>query len=140
MATISPASKSIEIAKAIRDIDLKVGQADLKGKAADLISALADVKISLVEANDQLHAAEKEIERLKETLRRKDQLVESRGFLYRSRTDGSPQGNPACPVCLEKEARIFFTTPTHDSGRPLQCPNCRAKYFDATEYLYEGDN
>ncbi|MCK1326695.1 hypothetical protein IVA94_39295 [Bradyrhizobium sp. 156] len=111
MATISPASKSIEIAKAIRDIDLKVGQADLKGKAADLISALADVKISLVEANDQLHAAEKEIERLKETLRRKDQLLESRGFLYRSRTDGSPQGNPACPVCLEKEARIFFYNP-----------------------------
>jgi hypothetical protein len=62
---IGLATKSLELVKALRDIDKELGEAELKAKAAELLSNLADVKIALVEAGDELRQRDAKIAQLK---------------------------------------------------------------------------
>ena len=42
MTAIATASKSLELVKAIKDIDKQLGEAELKARAAELLSSLTD--------------------------------------------------------------------------------------------------
>ncbi|CCD85559.1 conserved protein of unknown function [Bradyrhizobium sp. ORS 285] len=135
---LSSASQALKFANDLRSIDKEVGQADLKLKIADLTAALADLKSTLVEAKEDASEKEKEIARLKKLHRRlEEDTIELFGYRYRKRTDGKEggAGNPFCNVCLSKEGLLIETTDTQDSGRPVQCPSCKAKYSNVRTYL-----
>src|SRR5256885_15872065 len=99
MAAITTATKSLELVKAIKDIDRQIGEAELKGKAAELLSNLADVKIALVEARDEIGVKAKEVERLKSAFQLKEECVRHYNFLYDKNPDGTPSGQPYCSRC-----------------------------------------
>jgi rubrerythrin len=135
---LSTVSQALKFANDLRSIDKEVSQADLKLKIADLTATLADLKTTLVEAKSDAAEKDEEIARLKKLHRRvEEDTVELYGYRYRKRTDGKEggAGNPHCNVCLQKEGLLIETTDTHESGRPVQCPNCRAKYGNVHTYL-----
>jgi hypothetical protein len=128
---LSTASQAIKLTNDLRSIDKEIGQAELKLKVADLSNALADLKILLTEAKSEAAEKDEEIARLQKLQRRlADDTVELYGYRYRKRTDGKNggAGNPFCDVCLQKNGLLIETTHLHEQGRPLQCPNCKAKY------------
>ncbi len=134
---ISTASHAIKLVNDLRGIDKELGQAELKLKIADVTTALADLKITLTEARGEAAEKDAEIARLKELQRRlKDDTVELYGYKYRKRKDGKEggAGNPFCDVCLQKSGLLIETSRMHEVGRPLQCPNCKARYGDLRTY------
>lgn len=134
---LSTASQAIKLANDLRSIDKEMSQAELKLKVADLSTALADLKMTLTEAKSDAAEKDEEIARLKKLQRRlADDTVELYGFRYRKRTDekGPAAGNPFCDVCLQKHGLLIETTHLREPGRPLQCPNCKAKYGDLHSY------
>jgi hypothetical protein len=134
---LSTASQAIKFANDLRSIDKEVSQAELKLKVADLTSTLADLKTILTEAKSDATEKDEEIARLKKLQRRlADDTVELYGHRYRKRTDGKgpAAGNPFCDVCLQKEGLLIETTHLRQTGRPLQCPNCNARYDDLRTY------
>lgn len=127
----------MKLAGELRSIDKEVSQADLKLKIADLTSALADLKATLSEAKAEAAEKDEEISRLSKLQHRLvDDTVELYGYRYRKRTDGKgpAAGNPFCDVCLQKSGLLIETTHLREPGRPLQCPNCKAKYGDLHTY------
>jgi len=133
----STASQAIKLANDLRSIDKEVSQAELKLKVADLSTALADLKMTLTEAKSDAAEKDEEIARLKRLQRRlADDTVELYGYRYRKRIDGKgpAAGNPFCDVCLQKNGLLIETTRLHEPGRPLQCPNCKAKYAGLHTY------
>jgi hypothetical protein len=134
---LSTASQAIKLANDLRSIDKEVSQAELKLKVADLTGALADLKMTLTEAKGDAAQKDAEIIRLK-TLQRRvaEDTVELYGYRYRKRTDGKEggAGNPFCNVCLQKSGLLIETTDVHEPGRPIQCPNCKAKYSGLHTY------
>jgi len=133
----STASQAIKLAKELRSIDKEVSEAELKLKIADLTTALADLKVTLTEAKNDASEKDAEIDRLKGLQHRlMEQTVELYGYRYRKRTDGSgpAAGNPHCDVCLQKEGLLIETTRLLEAHRPLQCPNCKARYGDLRTY------
>lgn len=134
---LSTASQAIKLANELRSIDKEVSQAELKLKVADLTTTLADLKITLTEARGDASEKDAEIARLKKLQRRlADETVELYGYRYRKRADGKEggAGNPFCDVCLQKGGLLIETTQLHEAGRPLQCPNCKARYGDLHTY------
>jgi hypothetical protein len=108
MTAIATASKSLELVKALKDLDKQLGEAELKAKSAALLSSLADVKVALVEARDEVLAKDKEIGRLKAVLaKRAADTVEHRGYRYMKGEDGGPRGDPYCPVCEARRDCLF---------------------------------
>ena len=135
---LSTASQAIKLANELRSIDKEVSQAELKLKVADLTTTLADLKMTLTEARSDAAEKDTEIARLK-TLQRRlaDDTVELHGYRYRKRTDGKGPvaGNPFCNVCLQKEGLLIETTILYETGKPLHCPHCKAKYGDVKAYI-----
>ena len=66
MTIIATATKSLEMVKALKDIDKQIGEAELKARAADLLSNLADLKVALVEAKEEAAAKDSEISKLED--------------------------------------------------------------------------
>lgn len=133
----STASQAIKLASELRSIDREVSQAELKLKVAELTSALADIKMTLTNARNEESEKNEEIARLQKLQRRvADETVELYGYRYRRRTDGKEggAGNPYCDVCFQKFGLLFETTTVYETGRPLQCPNCKAKYNGIRTY------
>jgi hypothetical protein len=127
----STASQAIKLANDLRSIDKEVSEAELKLKVADLSTALADLKMTLTEAKGEAAEKDEEIARLKKLQRRvADDTVELYGYRYRKRTDGKgpAAGNPFCDVCLQKQGLLIETSHLRIPGRPLECPNCKARY------------
>jgi hypothetical protein len=128
---LSTASQAIKFANEIRQIDKEVSQAELKLKIAELTGTLADLKNILTDAKADAAVKDAEIKRLGALQRRLlDDTVEMYGYRYRKRQDGagSAAGNPFCDVCFQKNGLLIETTHMHEPGRPVQCPNCKAKY------------
>jgi hypothetical protein len=110
----------------------------LKLKIAELSGALANAQIALVEAQREITQKDATISKLEANLNQwRDALVECRGFYYRKKANGKPQGRPYCPNCLAK-GHLMMTVVTEKPGRPLDCPTCEAS-LRATEYLFEGE-
>jgi hypothetical protein len=135
---LSTASQAIKLANELRSIDKEVSQAELKLKIADLTTALSDLKMALTDAKSDAAERDAEIAKLKALHRRlTDDTVELYGYRYRKSADGRwpAAGNPFCDVCFQKEGLLIETARLHDqSGVPLQCPNCKAKYGDLRAY------
>lgn len=133
MTVLATASKSLEIAKAIKEIDRQIGEADLKAKAAELLSNIADLKIALVEAKEELQAKQQEISDLENAILRKEEMVRVQGYLYEKGSDGKPTGHPFCPVCDQDDAILMNTTTLiAKSGMPEQCPRCKAEFYQVS--------
>ncbi len=134
---LSTASQAIKFANDLRGIDKEIGQAELKLKVADLTSTLADLKMILTEAKTDAAERDEEIARLKKLQQRvTDNTVELYGYRYRKRVDGKEggAGNPFCDVCYQKEGLLIETAHANEPGRPVQCPNCKAKYSGLRTY------
>jgi hypothetical protein len=134
---LSTASQALKLASELRSIDKEIGTAELKLKIAELTAALADLKLTLTEARTDAANRDAEIARLKALHRRvTDDTVELYGYRYRKRTDGKgpAAGNPFCDVCFQKDGLLIEITQLREPGRPLQCPNCKAKYGDLHTY------
>jgi hypothetical protein len=134
---LSTASQAIRLANDLRSIDKEISEAELKLKIANLTSALADLKITLTDAKGDAAEKDAEIDRLKALHRRVTEgTVEMYGYRYRKRTDGKgpAAGNPFCDVCFQKQGLLIETAQLREPGRPLQCPNCKAKYGDLRTY------
>jgi hypothetical protein len=58
---LSIASKTLELTKALRDIDHRIELAELKNKAADIYQSMADLKMALVDAHEELQSKDREI-------------------------------------------------------------------------------
>ena len=135
----STASQALALVRELRAVDKELDAAEFKLKIADLTSTLADLKNTLTDAKNELTEKDQEIAGLKKLHRRlTDETVELYGHRYRKRQDdkGPAAGNPFCDVCLQKEGLLMETTilPA-EVGRPLQCPNCKAKYGNLRTYL-----
>lgn len=123
------ATKSLELVKALRDIDKQLGEAELKAKAAELLSNLADVKIAFVEAGDELRQRDAKIAQLKTAFQLKDECVRQHDFLYTKRPDGTPTGGrPYCPRCEQIDGMMMkLMKDTGERGDAI-CPQCKTKY------------
>jgi hypothetical protein len=122
------ATKSLELAKAIKDIDKKLGEAELKAKAAELLSNLADVKVALVETRDELEQKDREIARLKAAFQLKAEGVRRTNFLYDKAPDGQPKGQPYCPRCEQIDGVMIKLTYDEGMRGNAICPHCKSKY------------
>ena len=121
-------TKSLELVKALRDIDKQLGEAELKAKAAELLSNLADVKIALVEAGDELRERDAMITRLKAAFQLKEDCVRQNDFLYSKSPAGTPTGSPYCPRCEQIDGvMIKLARDAGERGNAI-CPQCKSKY------------
>jgi hypothetical protein len=133
----STASHAIKLVNDLRGIEKELSEAELKLKIADLTGALAELKMTLTDARSDAAEKDAEIARLKVLHRRAaGDTVELYGYRYRKRTDGKgpAAGNPFCDVCFQKDGLLIETAHLREAGRPLQCPNCNAKYGDLRTY------
>jgi hypothetical protein len=133
----STISQALKLMDEFRKIDKELSEADLKLKIVDLTTALANLKLTLIDAQYEASEKDKEIERIKSVNKRvADDLVEHRGYLYRTQPDSDkPAGNPFCPVCYQKHGLLFETSDTHIAGRPRKCPHCDAMYMGMTTFI-----
>jgi hypothetical protein len=134
MTALSTATKSLEVVKALRDIDKQIGQAELKARAADLLSNLADLKVALVDARDEIEEKDKEIGRLKATFQLKADAVRSGIFLYDKKADGSPKGQPYCTRCEQIDGVMIKLGQDAGIRGDFICPQCKTKYHYVQVY------
>jgi hypothetical protein len=128
MTIIATTSKSLELVKALKDIDKQIGEAELKAKAAELLSNLADVKIALVEAKEEAAAKDAEITKLKKSFQLHNECVRHFSFLYDKNAEGKPLGQPYCTRCEQIDGvMIKLTYDAGERGNAI-CPECKAKY------------
>jgi hypothetical protein len=128
MTALATATKSLELVKALREVDRQIGEAELKSKAAELLSNLADVKIALVEARDELEGKEKEIAKLKLAFHLREDCVRHENFLYEKKPDGTPRGQPYCPRCEQVDGVMIKLTYDEGMRGNAICPQCKSKY------------
>lgn len=134
-AGIAIAGQAIGLVKDLREIDRGLDSAEYKAKMAELYSALADVKMALADARDDLKLRDAEIERLRNSLAKQHDLIEVHGFKMLKFEDGTPRGNPFCPICEQKEGRYIHIE--NIPGNYNVCPNCKSKFGDVPRYLWD---
>jgi hypothetical protein len=134
MTIIATATKSLEIVKAIKDIDKQIGEAELKAKAAELLSNLADLKIALVEAKEEAAAKDSEIAKLKNAFQLRNDCVRHYNFLYDKSADGKPQGQPYCTRCEQIDGVMIKVTYDEGMRGDAICPQCKTKYRHVQVY------
>ena len=128
MTALTTATKSLELVKALRDVDRQIGEAELKAKAAELLSNLADVKVALVQARDDIESREKEMAKLKAAFQLREDCVRHENFLYDKKLDGSPRGQPYCPRCEQVDGLMIKLTYDEGMRGNAICPQCKTKY------------
>jgi hypothetical protein len=134
MTIITTATKSLEMVKALKDLDKQIGEAELKAKAAELLSNLADLKVALVEAKEEAGAKDGEINRLKKAFQLRTECVRHYNFLYDKSVDGKPHGQPYCTRCEQIDGVMIKVT--HDKGMRGNaiCPQCKTRYRHVQVY------
>ncbi len=132
---LSMAAQAIGIAKDLREIDKGLDAGEFKAKMADLYSSLADVKMALADAQAELKAKDQELERLRSSFATKEQTTRKDGFSLLTFDDGEPKGDPFCPVCEQKEGRLFHIA--HLMGGKSKCPNCESEFGYVPRYVWE---
>lgn len=126
MTGLAAIGKSIDIVRALRDLEVKITDAEFKNQVADLYTALSDVKIALADAREKIADQEREILRLKAISGRKRAVFNYRGFNFGLDEIGRPIGRPYCPVCEQKDgAQIQIT---RGIGKFDLCPRCNSPY------------
>jgi uncharacterized coiled-coil protein SlyX len=136
-ATFTLISNAITTTKQIYDAGHELDKAHLKLKSAEQIDALTQAKLTLSEAQETIARKDKEIATLRENFRRsKEDLIESRGYLYRKASDGTPEGLPYCQRCLEVDGMLVRCAELR--GTEARCPQCKSEY-QATVWLWEDD-
>ena len=133
---LAAAGNALKILKELNQIDRDLDKATLKLKIAELTSALASAQMTLVEAQTEAQEKDKEISKPAANFKAKADLIEVRGYHYRKRPDGKPQGRPYCPRCIQ-EGHLMMTVSTNEAGRPVTCPECQRKFHGASEYAFE---
>jgi hypothetical protein len=128
MTALATASQALKLAQDLRGIDKAVNEADFKLKIADLTIALSDIKLTLSEAKDELASKQSEIDALKAQFARMQETVEVGGFKYRKGEDGKPRGRAFCPVCEQKQGKLFHIAQVLHTQ---VCPSCKAYYSEA---------
>ncbi|WJR67652.1 hypothetical protein QTA58_02485 [Neorhizobium sp. CSC1952] len=132
---LSMAAQAIGIAKDLREIDKGLDAGEFKAKMAELYSSLADVKMALADAQEELKARNQEIERLRASFAIKETTIKKDGFSMLAFEDGTPRGDPFCPVCEQKEGRLFHIAEL--SGGKSKCPNCQSEFGYVPRYLWQ---
>jgi hypothetical protein len=138
VTALTAIGQALNVVKGLNQIDREFDKADLKLRVAELSTALATAQITLAEAQKEAVDKDTEIAKLKAAFREKQELVELHGFHYRKRSDGSPQGRPHCPRCLQ-EGRLFMMTRNMGQGRPFECPECESEYQGLSSFKFEGE-
>jgi hypothetical protein len=120
MLAFTAATKSIELLRAMKDLDKQYSQAELKAKAAEPLSNLADVKVALIDARDQI--AEKDCQ------------VET-AFQLRQETDNfsfDKDERVALLICLivtaAEQIDGVMIKVHQGGGRDMVCPQCKRTY------------
>jgi hypothetical protein len=85
LTIIATATRSLEMVKALKDIDKQIGEAELKARAAELLSNLADLKVALVEAKEEAAVKDGEIAKLKKAFQLRNDCVRHYKFLVRQK-------------------------------------------------------
>lgn len=132
-------SKSLEVLKAIREIDKDFDAASYKAKIAELMSSVAEARIALADARDEIAAKDKEIARLKDGLKfREDHTIVVRGRRYEKGSNGKPIGMPFCERCDTVDGLLIRIASTSSKdGYVAICPQCKANYGREHGYSYE---
>jgi hypothetical protein len=131
MMALTTASQALKLAQDLRGIDKAVNEADFKLKIADLTVALSDIKVTLSEAKEELASKQSEIDALKAQFARIQETVEIGGFKYRKSDDGKPMGRAFCPVCEQRDGKLFHIAQVLHTQ---VCPSCKAHYPEATVF------
>jgi hypothetical protein len=131
---IATATKSLELVKALKDIDKQIGEAELKARAAELLSNLADLKVALVEAKEEAAAKDGEINKLKAAFQPRSDCVRQYNFLYDKGVDGKPVGQPYCTRCEQIDGVMIKVTYDEGMRGNAICPQCKAKYRHVAVY------
>jgi hypothetical protein len=134
MTIIATATKSLEMVKALKDIDKQIGEAELKARAADLLSNLADLKVALVEAKEEAALKDSEIAKLKKAFQLRNDGVRHNSFLYDKGSDGQPVGQPYCTRCEQIDGVMIKLTYDDGMRGNAICPQCKAKYRHVQVY------
>ena len=136
MAGLTAVGQALSIVKQLRDIEKSTDEAGWKLALAEMQGALADAKLALVEAQEKSNDQDQEITRLKAQFRRREETVEIKGFRYSLGEHGEPVGLPYCPRCMEVDGLLMrLADATGRHGRTHVCPQCKADYPGAAEYL-----
>jgi hypothetical protein len=123
MLALTAATKSIELLRAMKDLDKQYSQAELKAKAAELLSNLADVKVALVDAPDQIAEKEREIVKLRSAFQLRQ---ETDNFSFDKDEQGRPIGWPYCYRCEQIDGVMIKVH--QGGGRDMVCPQCKRTY------------
>ena len=135
ISAIAAISQSIGIVKSLREMSKDFDKATYKLQIADLTESLANAKLSMSEVQDQIAAKNAEIARLKETLQRGAKMIDLDGFSYDQQEDGKPVGKPYCPRCHKMDGVLMRLVNANGGLGDFQCPQCKQKYYDVTEYI-----
>ena len=109
-------------------------EAEWKLKVAELNGILADLKNALIDAKEEARLKDEEIQFLRDKFLILKETVSHAGYKFDKREDGKPTGHAYCPVCMQKDGYMFHLTTSMETGRPEQCPNCKAKYYNVTQF------
>lgn len=126
MSGLAALGKSLEIVKALRELEGKFNDSTFKHQIAELYSALADARIALADAREEIASRDREIAELKSIKDTKMTVVSYRGFNFGIDESGESIGRPFCPVCEKKDGsqiQISRGTSRHDL-----CPRCKGIY------------
>jgi hypothetical protein len=134
MTIIATATKSLEMVKALKDIDKQIGEAELKARAAELLSNLADLKVALVEAKEEVAAKDDAINKLKAAFQLRNDCVRQYNFLYDKSVDGKPVGQPYCTRCEQIDGVMIKVTYDDGVRGNAICPQCKTKYLKVQVY------
>jgi hypothetical protein len=125
---LTTAGEALKIVNQLWGVQKAFNEAERKLKVAELNGALATLKNAIVDAKEELKNKEDEVAALKKSFAVFNETVEAYGYQFDKKSDGTPTGHAYCPVCIQKEGRMFHLTTTWRPGRPEECPNCKAHY------------
>jgi rubrerythrin len=128
VTAIATASQAVKLVNDLRSVEAAMQTAEYKLKIAELNSLVADLKNALVDAKAEAKEKEQEFKALEDNFLVFSDTVEVRGFRYDKKADGTPIGDPYCPVCTQVDGYMLHTTIANKPGRPSQCPKCKAEY------------
>ena len=129
---LAAAKATLDLVRALRELDQDLSAAELKANMAELYGNLADVRMALVDAQTEIAEKNKEIALLLEKFKGGEALVEHNGYKYKAAANGKPIGLPFCPNCLSQDGTQIH--PAHLLARSFQCPRCKALYSNLTTW------
>lgn len=134
-AGLTIAAQAIGLVKDLREIDRGLDTGEYKAKMAELYSSLADVKMALADAQEALKTKDQDLDNLRASFATKETTVRKDGFSMLTFEDGSPKGDPFCPVCEQKEGKLFHIA--HLPGNKNKCPNCHSEFGHVPRYIWQ---